>query len=560
MENRDHVKHHCDHYGDNHYSDLKHRKFKDGADVCIVGAGAAGGLMAYELSKAGLQVVVIEAGPFWNPQTDFASDELSMQQLAWNDTRIVGGKDPLNMGHNNSGRGVGGGTVHFTGVFFRFHPSDFRVKTLDGVAEDWPITYEDLAPYYAKIEADIKVSGPKDFPWGGFHGPYPCPVRNPISANAQVFRQGCDALGIRSTVAPLAILSAPFDGRPPCTNRGFCNQGCMPNAKFSTLIHHIPKAIKYGAEIISDSMVTRILTNLDGSRVTGVEFIHDGNSYRQLAKVVIVSAFCVETPRLLLNSATPQHPNGLANSSGMVGKFLMPHIGHDIYAKFDDEIRFYKGTPVMAVSQDFYETDRKRDFVRGYTFNAHGSRPVALARALVSNAGIWGKKLKEIMIDFNFYARITMVGEVLPYEYNNVTLSNDEKDEYGLPRAVVNFSYGDNENKMIAHGVAKANDILKAAGGKPAFVVPDTAHLLGGCRMGNDSTKSVVNNYCQSHDIANLFICDASVFVTSGGGNPTETIMAIAARTAEQLIVRMRQGELGHEGQGQKRIYAGVTP
>lgn len=545
MENRDFVQHHCDHYDGHRYDHMDKRKYGDReVDVCIIGAGAAGSVLAYELSRAGLEVVVVEAGPFWNPQTDFASDELAAQLLAWNDTRLVAGNDPLDMGHNNSGRGVGGGTVHFTGVFFRFHESDFLVKTLDGVAEDWPITYKDLEPYYDKIEKDIRVSGPKVFPWGEFKGPYPYPEREPISANAQVFRRGCEALGIRSTVAPLAILSAPFDGRPPCTNRGFCNQGCMPNAKYSGLIHHIPKAIGYGAEVLTDSMVTRILTDKNGERVTGVEFVHDGQTYRQLAGTVIVSAFVVETPRLLLASATPKHPDGLANSSGMVGKYIMPHSAHDIYAKFEDEIRLYKGTPVLAVSQEFYETDHGRGFVRGYTLNAHGQRPVSMAMNLAKNAGIWGKQLREIMTDYNFYAMVTLVGEVLPSEKNTVILS-DEKDEYGLPRPLVSFSYGENDNRLIAHGVAKSNQIFQAAGGRPAFVVPDTGHLHGGCRMGSDPRTSVVNWFCQSHDIPNLYICSASVFVTSGGANPTETVMAIAARTADHLIDTLRTGRTG---------------
>lgn len=534
----DYVTHDCDHYQGHRHNHLNQRKYGDEADICIVGAGAAGGVLAYELSKAGFRVVVIEAGPFWNPQTDFASDELSMQSLAWNDTRLVAGHDPLAMGHNNSGRGVGGGTVHFTGVFFRFHESDFRVKSLDGVADDWPITYEDLEPYYAKIEKEIAVSGPKYFPWGAFHGPYPYPQREPISANSQVFREGCEKLGIRSSVAPLAILSAPFDGRPPCINRGFCNQGCKPNAKFSTLIHHLPKAIGYGAEVLSDCMVTHIDLDKTG-RVTGVTFVHDGKEYFQKAKLTILAAYCIETPRLLLHSACSQFPDGLANSSGMVGKGLMTHSAHDIYAKFHDEIRLYKGTPVLAVSQDFYETDPSRGFVRGYTFNAHGARPLGLAKNLASKAGIWGQRLYDIMRDYNFYAQVTLVGEVLPSINNTVTLSA-EKDEYGMPRPIVTFSYGNNDNKLIAHAVDRANEILQAAGGEPAFVIPDTAHLMGACRMGDDPSTSVVDGFCRCHDIPNLYICSAAVFVTSGGCNPTETVMAIAARTADHIIEQFK--------------------
>ncbi|MCK8827643.1 GMC family oxidoreductase [Natroniella acetigena] len=542
VEKESYVQHNCDHYEDHRYDDLEHRKYGDKeVDVCIVGMGAAGGVLIHELSKAGLEVVGIEAGPFWDPQTDFASDELHAYSLNWQDTRLSGGNDALKFGPNNSGRGVGGGTTHFTGVFYRFHESDFRVKSTDGVGEDWPISYQDLEPYYDKIENDIKVSGPKHFPWGPFNGPYPYPEREPISAWAQVFREGCEILGIRSSVPPLAILSAPFDGRPPCTNRGFCNEGCKPNAKFSTLIHHIPKAIQEGAEIITDSMVTRILVDDDG-KVSGVEFNHDGSYYQQKAKVVIVSAFTVETPRLLLNSACSQYPDGLANSSGLVGKYIMPHSGHDVFAKFDQEMRLYKGTPVMACTQDFYETDPDNDFVRGYTLNAHGNRPVALAKILTADAGYWGKDLREIMLNFNFYAQITMVGEVLPQKENEVVLS-EEKDEYGMPRPKITFNYCENDNKMIEHAVEKANQIFKARGGKPAFVAADTGHLLGGCRMGDDPSNSVVNGFCQSHDIPNLFICGASVFTTSGGANPTETIMAIAARTADYIADLGTKGE-----------------
>ncbi|WP_207707008.1 GMC family oxidoreductase [Heliorestis acidaminivorans] len=543
MENKDPVQHNCDHYDGHRYKDMKHRKYGDKeVDVCIVGVGASGGVLVYELSKAGLDVVAIEAGPFWNPQSDFASDELHSYSLAWQDTRLSDGKDAIKFGHNNSGRGVGGGTVHFTAVFYRFHENDFRVKSTDGVAEDWPISYYDLEPYYQKIENDIKVSGPKELPWGTFRGPYPYPVREPISANSQIFREGCEILGVRSSVVPLAILSAPYDGRPPCTNRGFCNEGCMPNAKFTTLIQHVPKAIQHGAEILTDSMVTRLLTDKNG-KVTAVEFVHDGQLYRQKAKVVIVSAFSVESPRLLLNSATSQYPYGLANRSGLVGKNLMVHSGHDVFAKFNEEIRLYKGTPVMAYTQEFYASEPSRGFVRGYTLNAHGNRPVALAKNLAVDGGYWGKGLRDVMLDFNFYAQVSLVGEVLPREDNFISLSN-EKDEYGLPRPLINFSYSENDNKLIKDAVQKANDILSARGGKPAFVIPDSGHVMGTCRMGLDPEKSVVNSFCQSHDIPNLFICDSSVFVTSSGCNPTETVMAIAARTADYLIDKMRQGPI----------------
>ncbi|UFJ40937.1 GMC family oxidoreductase [Brevibacillus humidisoli] len=540
MENKDRVTHHSDHYAGHRSKRLDKRKYRDGADICIVGAGAAGGVLAYELAKAGLKVVVIEAGPYWNPQTDFASDELATRRLGWEATRIVDGANPLRLGHNNSGRGVGGGTVHFTGVFLRFHESDFKTRTTDGVGEDWPIAYEDLAPFYDKIERDIAVSGPKHYPWGPFNGPYPYPVREPISANAQVFREACEKLGIESVVTPLAILSAPFDGRPPCINRGFCNQGCMPNAKYSGLIQHIPKAIEHGAEVLSDCMVTQVLT--DGSRVTGVLFDYEGTTYEQKARVVILAGFVVETPRLLLHSATPHFPDGLANSSGWVGKAIMPHSSHDVYGLLPEEVRLYKGTPVLATTQHFYETDKRRGFARGYTLHAHGSRPVGMASQIATERAdgrmLWGKQLREAMLDYNYYARITLVGEVLPNPDNRVTLT-DGADEYGMPLAKVTFSYGENDLRLIDHAVEQMNRLIEAMGGSPAHVVGETAHLMGGCRMGSDPDASVVDSYGRSHDIPNLYIAGASVFVTSGGGNPTNTVMALAARTADHLIEEM---------------------
>lgn len=542
MKHEGGVTHHSVHYAGHRSNDMNQRKYADEADVCIVGAGAAGGVLAYDLAKAGLKVVVIEAGPFWDPQHDFASDELSMRRLGWQETRLVDGQDPLRLGHNNSGRGVGGGTVHFTGVFLRFHESDFMTRTLDGVGEDWPIRYQDLAPYYDRIEREIAVSGPDHFPWGAFHGPYPYPVREPISANAQLFREACAKLGMESVVAPLAILSGPFDGRPPCINRGFCNQGCMPNAKYSGLIHHIPKAIQEGAEVLSDCMVTEILS--EGNRVTGVVFSHDGQSYRQRARVVILAGFVVETPRLLLHSATPHFPDGLANSSGWVGKAIMPHSSHDVYGKLPEEVRLYKGTPVLSLSQHFYETDLDRGFARGYTLIAHGSRPVAMAGAIAAEredgSFLWGQKLRETMLDYNLYARITLVGEVLPHPDNAVTLSG-LTDEYGMPVPKVTFSYQENDKKLYKHAIGQMNRLIEAMGGIPEHVVSDTAHLMGGCRMGSDPQTSVVNEYGQSHDIPNLFIAGASTFVTSGGANPTNTVMALAARTADKLIEAMKQ-------------------
>lgn len=222
----------------------------------------------------------------------------------------------------------------------------------------------------------------------------------------------------------------------------------------------------------------------------------------------------------------------------------MPHSSHDVYGRLPEEVRLYKGTPVLSLSQHFYETDLDRGFARGYTLIAHGSRPVAMAGAIAAEredgSFLWGQKLRETMLDYNLYARITLVGEVLPHPDNAVTLSG-LTDEYGMPVPKVTFSYQENDKKLYKHAIGQMNRLIEAMGGIPEHVVSDTAHLMGGCRMGSDPQTSVVNEYGQSHDIPNLFIAGASTFVTSGGANPTNTVMALAARTADKLIEAMKQ-------------------
>jgi choline dehydrogenase-like flavoprotein len=227
----------------------------------------------------------------------------------------------------------------------------------------------------------------------------------------------------------------------------------------------------------------------------------------------------------------------------------MVHSSHDVYALFDEEIRLYKGTPVLATSQEFYRTHPENGFVRGYTIHSHGARPVEFASGVSkANGGpVWGDRFREALLNYNRYGRVTLVGEVLPSVTNRVTLAA-EKDEYGLPRAKVTFSYGDNDRKLIDHAVGKMSGILEAAGGNVHFVVPDTAHMMGGCRMGDDPGSSVVNSYGQSHDIPNLFICDASIFVTSGAGNPTNTVMSLALRTADYIKEKAGKLELTISG------------
>ncbi|HLO03857.1 MAG TPA: GMC family oxidoreductase [Symbiobacteriaceae bacterium] len=503
-------------------------------DVVIVGAGAAGGVAAARLAAAGLSVVVLEAGPHWNPQKDWASDERATANQAWRETRLTAGKNPLKLAKNNSGRGVGGGTVHFNGVCLRLTESDFRMRTQDGVGVDWPIEYADLAPYYDLIERETAACGPREWPWAPKRPPYPYPPRDPLSGPAQLFQQGCERLGMNAVPAPLFILSAPFEGRPACINRGFCVQGCTVNAKFSTLITYIPRAIKAGAEVRAECQVTGIEVGEDG-RVTGVTYLHEGETCRQEAAVVLLAAFAIETPRLLLLSTSALFPHGLANGSGMVGKRLLTHLSHDVWARFDREVLPYKGTPVLATSLDCYATNPQHDWVRGFSLHAHGFRPVEFVKGIAAKHGIWGQPLQELLRDYNFYTKVTMVGEVLPSDENRVTLST-ELDRFGLPAPLITFSYGENEHRMGQGALQKMRAIMGAAGGQVLFEGADTAHLMGGCVMGDNPATSVVDSFGQAHEVPNLFITGAAIFPTAGAANPTLTVMALAARTADRII------------------------
>ena len=512
---------------------------RDGVDILIVGAGAAGGVLCKELAEAGFRVVVLEAGPHWVPERDFVSDEKGAGKLYWTDPRVTGGEDPIELGANVTGKGVGGSTVHYSMVALRMHESDFMVRTLDGVAHDWPFRYEDLEAYYDRVERELGIAGPVRWPWGPRRkGPYPY-REHPFNSVAQLFIKGCEQLGISWAPAPLATISAPQGDRHPCVYRGWCIYGCSTNAKSSTLVTYIPKAIRAGADIRSNCMATRV--NLDrrgrARSVTYVRTTDDGKQVEeeQPARLIILSCYSIETPRLLLNSAQPGHPHGLANSSGLVGKGLMVHPAHTVYGRFPEPVYQYKAPPTLALSQHFYETHPRNNYVRGFTIEPIGTFPQAFAKQAHASLDVWGDDLRALMFDYNHYAGWGLVGECLPDDRNTVTLDPEEKDQYGLPVARVTFSWGDNDKRLIRAGIDRQREILEAAGAEITWVADDTAHLLGACRMGSHPRSSVVDQWCRSWDVPNLFICDGSVFVTSAGVNPSLSIQAIAARTASYI-------------------------
>ncbi len=521
-------------------------------DVCVVGAGAGGGTLAAALAEAGLSVVVLDAGPHWDPTRDFVSDERASGGLYWSDARITGGGDPIALGSNNSGRGVGGSTVHYSMVAMRMHPDDFRRAALDGPVEgtdlaDWPLTYADLEPYYERAERDLQIAGPATYPWGPRRTRFP-QREHELNAGAEVLVRGCQRLGIPVAAAPIATLSAPHGGRPPCVYRGFCNQGCTTNAKSSVLVTYVPRAIAAGAEVRPGCMAVRVEHDARGL-ATGVLYAREGADEgalcRQRARAVVVAGYAVESPRLLLNSASGRFPDGLANGSGLVGRCLMVHSGEQAFARFEDRVNPWAAPPPGgAITEHFNRTLPGEAFVCGYTVEVVGPHPADFAATLSSARELWGAGLRRAMLDYNHVTGLGIVGEVLPRRTNAVTLDADETDRWGLPVPRVTFGHHANDRAIIRHARRTMTEILEAAGGRDVWTAARVAHLLGTCRMGTDPGASVVDADCRSHEVPNLFVCDGSVFPTSAAVNPSLTIQALALRTAERIGALARSGSL----------------
>jgi choline dehydrogenase-like flavoprotein len=520
------------------------REYRDDepVDFAIVGAGAGGATLACALARKGFSVVCFDAGPYWRPLQDFASDEKEQQKLYWTDDRITTGDDPIALGGNNCGRGVGGSTVHFSMISLRFRPEWFQARSRLGYGVDWPITYEELAPYYRAAEKALSVAGPVRYPWGPKREPYPYRP-HPMNGPAQLLARGAEVLGVKWAMTPLATVSAPHGKSPPCVYRGFCNFGCSTNAKQSALVVWAHQAVQAGAEIRDMAMVGRIETNAAGDRVTGVHYHRQGRWRFQQARNVVAAGYAIETPRLLLNSATPKHPQGLSNGSGLVGTHLMTHSGRGVWATFDHEVRWYKGPPNMAVCEHWNYHDEGKDFPGHYAFMSQGPLPRAWAMNVATARGLWGEDLRRAMRDYNRSAGYVPVGEVEPRAQNRVELA-DEADHYGLRIPRVVFGYSDNDRKLQDHATRFMSRMLEAAGGKDLWASDDTSHLLGTCRMGRDPATGVVDADGRSWEIPNLWVCDGSLFPTSGGVNPSLTIQALALRIADRIQARAARGDL----------------
>jgi choline dehydrogenase-like flavoprotein len=498
-------------------------------------------VLTQRLARAGWRVVCLDAGPFWDPDRDWVSDERGSHGLYWTEPRQIGGSNPVPLGSNNSGRGVGGSMVHFAGYTPRFHPSDFRTYSEDGVGADWPISYADLHPYYELVEQELPVSG-EDWPWGHPHR-YPYSPQ-PVGGNGAIFLRGAKKAGIEARVGPVAIANGRFGNRPHCIYRGFCLQGCKVNAKASPLITHIPDALAHGAEIRPDCHVSRVLVDDDTGAVTGVTYFDRGREYRQRARAVAVAGYSIETPRLLLLSATDRYPQGLGNDSDNVGRYLMVQGAPQTAGRFEEAVRMYKAPPPEVSSEQFYETDPTKPYKRGWSIQTVSPLPITWAEHVTAQ-GHWGEVLREYMRDYVHWACLGSLCEFLPQADNRVTLA-DEKDRHGLPVAHFAYSQCENDEQLLKAAQASMEAILHAAGATEVMTVQRFAHLVGGARMAASADKGVVDTEHRVFGVAGLYVVDGSVLPTQGSANPALTIMALAARAADRMAAGARAG-LAHE-------------
>ena len=509
----------------------------DSSVAVVIGSGAGGGTLANELCQKGIPVVVLEAGKRQSSAT-FVNDEWpSFNQLAWLDNRTTSGTWRVAKDFPNLPawicKTVGGSTTHWAGASLRIQEHEFKARTTygevaDANLEDWPITRAELDPYYARAEKKLGVT--RTNAHSGLPG----------NNNFKVLYNGAKKLGYQKcSTGHMAINSKPHDGRIACMQLGFCFQGCKSGAKWSTLYTEIPKAEATGKlDLRPESHVLRI--EHDGNKVTAVVYVDAaGNEQRQRARFVAVAGNSIETPRILLNSATSDKPDGLANSSGQVGRNYMRHLTGSVYAIFDEPVHMYRGTTMAGIIQDEAEHKPSRGFAGGYEMETISLGLPFFAAFL--DPGAWGSDFTLFMDHYSHVAGMWIVGEDMPRQSNRITLNTDVKDQHGMP--VPNVHYDDHKNDLAMrdHAFSQGTRLYESVGAKHVMKTPPypSTHNLGTCRMSADPTKGVVNAYGQAHDIPNLFISDGSQFTTSASENPTLTIVSLAIRQADYIATAM---------------------
>src|SRR6266852_4229765 len=510
-------------------------------DVVIVGAGASGSVYAAVMAKQGKKVVVLEQGPDWQLSDLISSDIWGRRVKPAGGSFILEGKHPVSYGFQ-SGWGVGGAALHYFANFPRLLPNDFKMKSEHNRARDWPISYRDVAPYYDKVAQDVGVSGDAkaEEPWRPAGKPYPMPPMKTFR-HGELWVKACAEHGIRLVPACVGMNSTEYKGRAACIYDGWCHVGCPTGALSNPIVTYLGDARRAGAEVRAFSTVTRVLTNAEGTKVTGVEY-YDAARQRhvQPASVVVLAAWSAQNPRLLLNSATPKHPKGLANASGLVGKYMMCHFASGTWGIFDEDVQNHMGTTgAQFMSYDRYgKTSHKGAF--GSTFIVAGSALKTSDLGGFANArlDLFGPELHDFMKRATRgLTRINAFGEALPSVENRIELVGD-KDVLGLPMAKIVHSYDQDAVALWNANFEEGLAIAKATGAKEVWSgrgnMP-TIHLMGGTIMGTGAGDSVTNSYGQTHEIPNLYVAGPGIFATAGASNPTYTILALSLRGAEHL-------------------------
>ena len=515
----------------------------DGSVVVVIGSGAGGGTLANELAQKGISVVCLEAGARIE-NSDFLNDEWpSFSQLAWLDKRTTSGN--WRVAKDFAGlpawivKAVGGSTTHWAGASLRFQEHEFKARTTYGAVDganllDWPVTLAEMEPWYAKAEDKMGTTGTNGIP------------RLPGNNNYKVLEAGAKKLGYKEVhTGNMSINSEPRNGRGSCLQIGFCFQGCKSGAKWSTLYTEIPDAELTGNfEIRAQAHVLQIQHD-DSGKVTGVLYADkDGKQQMQKARAVCVAGNSIESPRLLLNSASAKSPDGLANSSGMVGKNYMRHMTGSVYAAFEKQVHFYRGTTMAGIIQDEARFDTSRGFVGGYEMETLALGVPFYAAFL--NPGEWGRGFADAMEAYDRTAGMWLVGEDMPQETNRISLHASEKDQHGMAVPNVHFDDHPNDLAMREHAFKQGAAVYEAAGAKKIYRTPPypSTHNLGTNRMSENARDGVVNTWGQAHDIKNLFVSDGSQFTTGAAENPTLTIVALAIRQADYIAGEMSKGNL----------------
>ena len=515
----------------------------DDSVVVIVGSGAGGGTLGNELAQKGVKVVILEAGDRHELQ-DFVNDEwASFAQLAWTDMRTTSGTWRVARDFPNLPawivKAVGGSTVHWAGASLRFEPHEFKTRTTYGALPganllDWPITLEELAPYYTRAEDKMGVTLTHDIP--GLPG----------NNNFKVMAAGARKLGYKEVhTGRMAINSQPRDGRGACQQIGFCFQGCKSGAKWSTLYTEIPKGEDTGnLEVRPLSQAVRIEHDASGKATAVVYADEKGAMHRQRARAVCVACNSIESPRLLLNSASTMFPDGLANSSGQVGRNYMRHMTNSIYGIFEKPVHMFRGTTMAGIIRDESHFDPKRGFVGGYEMETLSLGLPFMAAFL--DPGGWGRSFTSAMEGYDRMAGMWIVGEDVAQETNRITLDPAAKDKFGMPVASVHFDDHPNDIAMSQHAVQQGSAIYRAVGATRILPTPPypSTHNLGTNRMSEKPKDGVVNRFGQTHDIKNLFVSDGSQFTSGAACNPTLTIVALAIRQAETMAGMMQRREI----------------